>query len=407
MTACVEPRPPEQLAPVTRRITGVDAARAVALLGMFTAHILPLNTADGGQTAIGLLVDGRASALFVVLAGVGVALGTGGPRRPPDTWSHLAAASGLLVRGVLVALLGLWLVGIDPPVAVILTQYGLLFVVAALSLRLTAGALACAAVLVCGIAPVASHVLRAGLPAGPGEQPGFEALAEVDELLVTLAVTGYYPVLPLSALLLAGMAVGRLDLHRRRTALRLVGGGAALAALATAASALLLGPGGGAAAIGRLELARRHHGTTPTDSWWWLAVDAPHSGTPLDLAGTTGTALAVLGAALLLARLARPLVWVLAAVGSVPLTLYTAHVLAVTVIPGGTDHAGMVLLWNVAGAVVVGVALRLTDRRGPLEWAVSTAGRTTRRACIACDGRGHHSSPAGRLANMPGSSVSR
>ncbi|MGH3566090.1 MAG: heparan-alpha-glucosaminide N-acetyltransferase domain-containing protein [Pseudonocardia sp.] len=380
MTVCVQPGPPERLAPATRRITGVDAARAVALVGMFTAHILPLNTADGGPTVIGLLVDGRAAALFVVLAGVGVALGTGGSRRPPDTRSHVAAASGLLIRGALVALVGLWLVGIDPPVAVILTQYGLLFVVAALSLRLTPGALAGAAVLGCGIAPVISHVLRAWLPAGPGEQPGFEAVAEMDDLLVTLAVTGYYPVLSLSALLLAGMAVGRLDLHRRCTALWLVGGGATLAMSAAVVSALLLGPGGGTAAIGQLELLRRHYGTTPTDSWWWLAVDAPHSGTPLDLAGNTGTALAVLGVALLLVRWARPLVWVLAAVGSVPLTLYTLHVLAVTVIPGGTDHAGMVLLGNVVGAVIVGVALRLADRRGPLEGVVSAAGRVMRSA---------------------------
>jgi len=376
----VQPRPPELLGLTARRIIGVDAARAVALVGMFVAHILPLNTADGGPTMSGLLVDGRAVSLFVVLAGVGVTLGTGGPRRPLDARSHLVAASGLLIRGVLVALLGLWLVGVDPPVAVILTQYGLLFVVAALSLRLTAGALATAAVLVCSIVPVISHVLRVGLPAGPGEQPGFEAWAEVDDLLVTLAVTGYYPALPWSALMLAGMAVGQLDLRRIRTALWLVGGGATLATSATVASALLLGPGGGAAAIGQLRLPWRHYGTTPTDSWWWLAVDAPHSGTPLNLAGTTGTALAVLGMALLLARSARPLVWVLAAAGSVPLTLYTLHVLAVTIIPGGADNAGMMLLWNVVGAVGVGVALRLTNRRGPLEWVVSAAGRTMRLA---------------------------
>ena len=91
------------------------------------------------------------------------------------------------------------------------------------------------------------------------------------------------------------MAVGRLDLRRVRVAAGLLAGGAALARWPRAASALLLGPGGGAAALGAERWRERRYGTTPTDSWWWLAVDAPHSGTPFDLAHTTGTALAVLG----------------------------------------------------------------------------------------------------------------
>ena len=45
-------------------------------------------------------------------------------------------------------------------------------------------------------------------------------------------------------------------------------------------------------------------GTTPTNgSWEWLLVDAPHSGTPFDLAHTIGTALAVIGLCLLLRNL--------------------------------------------------------------------------------------------------------
>jgi len=109
---------------------------------------------------------------------------------------------------------------------------------------------------------------------------------------------------------------------------------------------------------------------------------APHSGTPFDLAHTTGTALAALGAMLLLARLSRPLVWVPAAVGSIPLTLYTLHVLLLSGY-SGEDAADDVLvrLWaaHVLGAVVLGVLLRLCGLRGPLEAVVSLAGRTVRR----------------------------
>lgn len=360
------------------RILGIDAARAVALVGMMATHILPLSTRDGRETLTGLLADGRASALFAVLAGVGVALSTGGTRRPPDVRAHLAAASGLVVRGVLVALVGLLLVGLSPPVAVILAYYGLLFVLATPLLRLPAGALAAGAVLVCAVAPVLSHVLRAGLPDGPGPQAGLAALTEPGDLLITLALTGYYPAVPWLTYLLAGMAVGRLDLRRVRTAVTLLVGGTVVSVVASGTSALLLGAGGGSAVLTEAARAERHYGSTPTDTWWWLAIDAPHSGTPLDLAHTTGTALAVIGAMLLLARFARPVAWLPAAIGAAPLTLYTAHVVAVTVSRG--NHEVSLWLTHVAVAAAVGAALALAGWRGPLELAVSAAARATWRA---------------------------
>ena len=367
----------------TGRILGVDAARAIALVGMFATHILPLHDAEDVPTLTGLLADGRSSALFAVLAGVGVALSTGGPRRPTGARAHLAGAAGLVVRGLLVGLLGLWLIGLDSPVAVILPYYGLLFVVAAFLLRLSAPVLAAAAVLGCGLAPVLSHLLRSGLPAGPGPQPELDALTQPGQLFVTLALTGYYPVLPWTTYLLAGMAVGRLDLRRARVATGMVIGGTAVAVVAAITSGWLLGPRGGATVLGAEALAERNYGTTPTDSWWWLTIMAPHSGTPFDLAHTTGTALAVLGAMLLLARLARVLVWVPAAVGAIPLTLYTLHVLLLSEYAGdGEPERVLVGLWlaHVLGAVLLGVVIRVLGLRGPLEAVVSAAGRAVRRA---------------------------
>ncbi|MBW0119559.1 heparan-alpha-glucosaminide N-acetyltransferase domain-containing protein, partial [Pseudonocardia abyssalis] len=298
------------------RLLGVDAARAVALAGMFATHTLPLADPDGSASLTGLVAHGRSSALFAVLAGVGIALSTRGLRGPRD---HAAAGAGLLVRAVLVGLLGLALVGLDPPVAVILAYYALLFVVAVPLLRLRAGALAAGAAVMVVAGPVLSQVLRAGLPDGPGPQAGLGSLADPGQLLVTLVLTGYYPVLPWTAYLLAGMAVGRLDLRDRRVGGWLLGGGAALAVVAAAGSWWLVGVAGPALD----ERGVRHYGTTPVEAWWWLVVDAPHSGTPFDLAHTIGTALAVLGLGLLLPR---AVAWLPAAVGAVPLTLYTGHV---------------------------------------------------------------------------------
>jgi uncharacterized membrane protein len=370
----------------TGRILGVDAARGIALVGMFATHILPLREDDtGDRTLTGLLADGRASALFAVLAGVGIALSTGGPRRLPDARSHLGAAAGLVVRAVLIGLLGLVLAGLGSPVAVILAYYGLLFVVATPLLRLPPAVLAAGAALACALTPVLSTLLRAAGPRGPGQQAGLAELGDPGRLFGTLALTGYYPVLTWTTYLLAGMAVGRLELRRTGVAVGLLVGGTVLAVAAAGTSALLLGPGGGAAVLGS-ALDQHFYGTTPTGTWWWLAVDAPHSGAPLDLAHTTGTALAALGLMLLLARWSRALVWVPAAVGAVPLTLYTAHVIALAVDPGsaeGTPADLRLYLGHVLVAVAIGVAFAAARRRGPLEAVVSRASRGARRAVAA------------------------
>jgi uncharacterized membrane protein len=366
------------------RLDGVDAARAVALAGMASVHILPVMTADNTETVAGAVAAGRASALFAVLAGVGVALGTGGPAPPRGGRAHAAAAAGLVVRGLLVALVGLTLVELEPPVAVILAYYGLLFVLATPLLRLRAPALAALAAVWCVAGPALSHVLRAGRRAWPGDQPGFAALAEPAGLLRELTLTGYYPVLPWLTYLLAGMAVGRLHLRSPRVAAGLLGGGAGLAVAAWAGSALLLGPGGGAAVLGP-DLADRRYGTVPTDTWWWLAVEAPHAGTPFDLAHTTGTALAVLGAMLLLARGAPGLVWPLAAVGAMPLTQYTLHVTALALFPETAAQAvgitaGSLLVAHLVVVLVIAVGVRAAGRRGPLEAVVRAASGAVRRA---------------------------
>lgn len=64
-----------------RRLRGIDAARAIAVLGMVTVHFGPRPAPD--TTFVGLygISHGRASVLFVLLAGVGVALLVGGHSR--------------------------------------------------------------------------------------------------------------------------------------------------------------------------------------------------------------------------------------------------------------------------------------------------------------------------------------
>jgi len=72
------------------RLVGVDVARGIALLTMAATHMLPVETEAGRLTLTGWLFAGRASALFAVLAGVSLAIVTGGAT--PKSGLHMRRA---------------------------------------------------------------------------------------------------------------------------------------------------------------------------------------------------------------------------------------------------------------------------------------------------------------------------
>ena len=373
-------------------------ARCLALLGMVATHVLDERGADGSLTAAQWLAGGRASALFAVLAGVSIALVTG-RQRPLRGRDRARASTGLVVRALLVAALGPGLGMLGSGVAVILTYYGLLFVLALpfLGLRsLTLAALACVWVV---LAPVVSHAVRPLLPERGFESPTPQQLWEEPAgLLTELTFTGYYPAVPWLAYLLVGLAVGRLDLSRRRTAALLASGGAVLAVGTTAVSRLLTADASVRAALLTDPPARDRDaqalldristglgGSTPTGgSWEWLLVVAPHTATPFDLVQTAGSALLVLGAVQLavgwLGPTARRAVAILFGAGTMTLTLYSLHVVARAphLLPDGLRDS---YLFHVLLLLGTGLVLTAAGVRGPLEQLVRTvvravAGRT-------------------------------
>ena len=364
------------------RLAGVDAARGLAVLGMVAVHVLPGTTDDGGVALPEQIAGGRSSAAFAVLAGVGVALAT---RRATDLWRSRLR---LLLRALLVAALGLWLGGLDLDVAVILVYYGVFFVLLLPFLGWPPRRLLTAAAGVALAVPVLSYAVRSRVDEPDFSNPTWDVLVQTPgELAAELLLTGVYPALPWATYLLTGLAVGRLALDRTSTAVRLAAAGAALWAGAAAASWLLLGPLGGYAAIGALigeddpelvaeAVGHTFFGNVPTDTWWLLAVDARHSSTTPDLVGTTGTALLALGLCLLLSRHAGRVLAPLAAVGSMPLTVYTAHLLVLHATD--TSDPTRYYLLQVGTALVVAPLWRRFVGRGPLEAALALAGRAVR-----------------------------
>lgn len=96
---------------------------------------------------------------------------------------------------------------------------------------------------------------------------------------------------------------------------------------------------------------------------------------------TLGSAAALLGAALLLTRLplARKALAPLSAAGSMPLTLYCAHVLFLAT-GALSDAPDLLYALQVAGALLFAVVWRRAVGRGPLETVVAAGARHGRAA---------------------------
>lgn len=384
------------------RLHGIDAARGLALLGMMATHLLPTfeSTAELTPTWVGLVFSGRASALFAVLAGVGLALSTGKhrPLTGPELWK---ARRGITLRALVIAAVGLSLGGLEVNVAIILVHYAMLFLCILPFLGMELKRLCAWAGGWIVASPVLAYLLRPWLlapepPLKLGHNPSWEDVSTPARLLGDLFLTGYYPVFQWLSYFLVGLLVGRLVLDRAMVPVVLLAGGLIVALpakwLGTAAmqdwgglealQKVINSPGYPLANILQVNLT----GIPQEDSWWWLASAAPHSGTTLDLLHTAGIAVAVIGAFLLLGRLAE---WVdldlllpLRGAGAMTLTLYSIHVWVMSgfygePVPPGWTEGGLYFV-QATIAVAVGVVFALLQRRGPLEWVAHSAARLGR-----------------------------
>ena len=367
-------------------------ARCLALLGMVATHVIDARTASGDLTFGQALAGGRASALFAVLAGVSIALVTGRDR-PLRGPARARASAGLAVRALLVAALGLVLAEVDSGIAVILTYYGVVFVLALPFLGLSSRWLLALAGTWVVVAPVFSLWLRPHLPERGFASPSWgQLIDDPSGLLAELTFTGYYPAVPWLAYVLVGIAIGRLDLTSRRTATALAATGAVIATVATVVSRLLTDRPG----VGRALLADRSGGdpdvaalldrisgglpgNVPTGgAWEWLLVVAPHSTTPFDLAQTIGSALVVIGLALLVVGVtsgaATRAVALFFGAGTMTLTLYSLHVAmrSPQLLPDSLRDS---YLFHALVLLAIGLLFVAAGRRGPFERVVTVAAR--------------------------------
>lgn len=387
----------------TGRLIGIDLARGLAVFGMYAVHVGP-DVAVGGP--VGFLLEsarGRSSALFAVLAGFSLVVMTGRPR-PRTGRAGRRAVTRIVIRAVLLAVLGYLLTALDTEVEVILSFYGLLFLVALPLYRLRASSLALIAATGALVLPQVLYSVQRLIEDGGWSDTVIQAdpLARLTDTdgFIELLFTGEYPVLTWFPFVVAGMAIARLDLTHARTRARLALTGLGLAVVGHGCSwlALHLVP------HAFTTIAAATDGGSATSAWWsdtvgdpidrtpldWLLVAAPHSETTFSVVGSTGIALVVVAGCLTLTdalpRVGR-LFLPVAAVGRMALTVYALQIVALWCLTEKWHVAAMedesmsglpVLLAFIGGALLLAAVWTRFFRRGPLEYLLHTATRSAR-----------------------------
>ena len=376
------------------RLSAVDAARTLAILGMFVAHVAG---AAAQRWTFLRWVNGYSAGGFVVLAGVSMGLTRRMLVRGWQAWPPQ------LARSVLLFALGVALARISFGPVVILGVYAVVFLAALPFRRLGGRALVTIGLVLTVAWPAVSLWLRTRVLDGSAVTPGYHVAwtlltgpRPVATVARTLLLDGTYPVPTWLSLALVGWGAQRCGLVRRE----------ALGRLAAASAAMLVLGFGGAAAVetatgARAELvdqlaadaAARSAAGGPSfvpsfddGSGVPVSTDAEvlltaghHTGTTFELwqiLGVTGAALT--GFAAVERWAGRALVRVAALPGRIPLTVYSAHIavgwpMAKWQVGFGLSAGpqALVLMAFVAGAFVVGWPFR--GRRGPLEWVLHRA----------------------------------
>ncbi|GAA1144156.1 DUF418 domain-containing protein [Nesterenkonia lutea] len=330
------------------RLYALDVARAAAIFGMIIVNVGPYNT-DGWASWIVRALNGRASILFVVLAGIGVsflarrALTKGITRR-----------STLLWRGLLLLALGLGLQALDHGVNVILPTYAALFFLAAFMVKMPTRWLFWSATASALLGPVLWILTRQSTdfhidPAQLGDSPF--------EIASAIVISGPYPLVVWIAPFFLGVWLGRQPLGSAKIQWRLVYIGAIAGFGAFGASQVLIG------VLGQPD-------TSDVD-FDRLISAVGHSQMPLWLISASGTAVMVLGILLLVVPHFNQRIRLLVAVGQMPLTAYTTHlvIIALLIHPGPQEPVeGLLISCAIMLALILFAVVWIANLRyGPLE----------------------------------------
>lgn len=333
---------------MSRRVDGVDAARGLALLGMFVAHVAPAAATPGAAEFLAL-ADERPRLLFALAAGIGLGFISGGTHPIAEGRGELRRQ--IAVRAVILITLGMLIwITLNPLVFIILDVYGVAFLVMLPLLFLPPRRALALGIGLLAVAPALAEL---------GARTEFVAAVRQTPLkfLSDWVVGGAYPVIVWVPVMLIGLALARLDLESPRVVGATALAGAAAASVFLPLSAQLPAP----------ELA--------SEAGWSVPVRAS-----LETLGNVGVGVLVVAAMLTLTALARPAVRRVAsallspviAMGAMPLSIYTMHLVVIALAIHDeqgvvTDDSWPLLVGLVAGSMAFAWLWRRYVGRGPLE----------------------------------------
>ncbi|MEB2282748.1 heparan-alpha-glucosaminide N-acetyltransferase domain-containing protein [Lysinibacillus xylanilyticus] len=203
----------------SKRIEGLDFARALAMFGMLIVNfkIIMGATGKGSDWLIWFtgLFEGRASATFVTLAGIGVALMTRKARNGGDLSSIKENRMKLWKRSAFLFILGL-LLYVAEWTGDILHYYGIYMLIASFLIVASTKRM----IILSSIILFTSQVLQVTMNYFKGwnpNQPFMEYLNfwTIEGFLRNLLYNGYHPVFPWICFFFLGMIFGRLNLSEK------------------------------------------------------------------------------------------------------------------------------------------------------------------------------------------------
>ena len=366
------------------RIVGYDLARAIALLCMIVVNYkIVMGAEESGPlwlTGLVGLLDGRAAATFIVLAGIGISLLSGDARRDNSKEAMVPIRNSLLKRALFLFVVGILYTSVWP--ADILHFYGICIAAAAFLLTSSIRKLSILSFLLV-ICFVPMFFVFGYEQEWNWKTLDYAGFWTPMGMIRNLFYNGFHPAIPWFAFLLIGMIIGRFDMNVSVVRRRIFWTGALLALTAEGISWLLIESLSTGMSIADLEAVEAIFGTDPMPPM------------PLYIIAGAGIASVIIVASVSIgfrygsSRWMRPLV----VTGQLALTLYVAHVIIGMGTLEAIDRLENQTLWFslvasgvfFTASVLFAYAWRRRFKRGPIEMLMRYLTNTRRAEQVVAD----------------------
>ncbi|WP_235338356.1 DUF418 domain-containing protein [Paenibacillus wulumuqiensis] len=300
------------------RLIALDAARGLAVLGMYLQHF-------GSNMTISSIVAGNTTLLFVLCGGISYSIMA---QRMMERGSEpIAFRARMIARAVFVDIIGYLLIMLNTPYGIILPAYAALFVLALLLVRRSTRTVVTTAVVLLLFAP---PLMLFGMSMLKGA------------CLLSDIAGGPMSALALAPAFVAGMAIGRIDLTRIQTGAWLTASGIVMLVIGKLLGAFVL-PDWSVRWEQWLMSVINFSAAPPDQSaiwplnteiplWHMLFATAPHTATTFQTLIGLGMAFIVLGLAILVEQRFAAVLIPFAAVGRVALTMYALQFVIVWIL---------------------------------------------------------------------------